>query len=280
MKAPIFVFGSGRCGTTLIQRILNSHEQIVIWGEHEGFLGPLARSYRNLVAGPSIGTYVYGPGAPDPRIIVGELLDPHIDISWINGFSPGDVDRRYRELITNLLCADLDLAETHWGFKEIRYGEGHLVLWFLDRLFPTARYVMMHRDPVDTTTSSILAWHENLIDASSAQDSVVLDGQIDTLVTDWYNKNHYLLNYAKEAPQRCHRIRFETLQSERAGEVRRMFDFLGLDAPRLAFELLDSKISDTDQHPALDRVRRRVSESFSQAPDAYRALAEELGHGR
>jgi hypothetical protein len=44
-KYPIFVFGSGRSGTTLLQTILNSYKDICISGEHGGFLKGIAESY-------------------------------------------------------------------------------------------------------------------------------------------------------------------------------------------------------------------------------------------
>src|SRR5919206_3702635 len=41
-EAPILVLGSGqRCGSTLVQRLLTSHPDIMIWGEHGGHLRDL-----------------------------------------------------------------------------------------------------------------------------------------------------------------------------------------------------------------------------------------------
>ena len=40
---PIFLLGTGRCGSTLLQKILNSVENAMIYGEHGGFLKQVAR---------------------------------------------------------------------------------------------------------------------------------------------------------------------------------------------------------------------------------------------
>ena len=39
---PIFLFTLHRSGGTLLQRIVNAHPNVVIWGEHGGFINQLA----------------------------------------------------------------------------------------------------------------------------------------------------------------------------------------------------------------------------------------------
>lgn len=41
-QQPIFLLGTGRCGSTFLQRSLSSLESIWIWGEHDGLLIPHA----------------------------------------------------------------------------------------------------------------------------------------------------------------------------------------------------------------------------------------------
>src|SRR5437588_10924263 len=42
LASPILVFASGqRCGSTLVQRLLTSHPEVMIWGEHGGHLRQL-----------------------------------------------------------------------------------------------------------------------------------------------------------------------------------------------------------------------------------------------
>lgn len=63
MKSTIFLLGSGRCGSTLLQRALNAHPDVVMYGEHEGFLGPLSNAYDKLTRTPDIDRWVYGKDA-------------------------------------------------------------------------------------------------------------------------------------------------------------------------------------------------------------------------
>jgi hypothetical protein len=44
-KFPIFLLGTGRCGSTLLQKILNSVDNVMIYGEHGGFLRHIAEAY-------------------------------------------------------------------------------------------------------------------------------------------------------------------------------------------------------------------------------------------
>src|SRR5215468_7019722 len=49
-NAPIFILATGhRCGSTLIQRLLNSHRDILIWGEQRGHLNQFLPEYRALL---------------------------------------------------------------------------------------------------------------------------------------------------------------------------------------------------------------------------------------
>ena len=51
LRPPILLLGSGRCGSTLLQRVLNSSPEITVWGEHAGFLTSIAQSYFTLPTG-------------------------------------------------------------------------------------------------------------------------------------------------------------------------------------------------------------------------------------
>ena len=44
-ETPIFVLGIWRSGTTLMQRILNSVDDVYIWGEQGFFLKHIAEAY-------------------------------------------------------------------------------------------------------------------------------------------------------------------------------------------------------------------------------------------
>lgn len=51
---PVFVLSAGRSGSTLLQKLLNSSQELVIWGEHMGILRHLARAMDDIKRTPWI----------------------------------------------------------------------------------------------------------------------------------------------------------------------------------------------------------------------------------
>src|SRR3954451_24043931 len=114
-EAPILVLGSGqRCGSTLVQRLLTSHEGILIWGEHGGHLRDLLTMHGTL-----------------------RLWDEHVSASsrdafeaggydsWMANLLPGpeplrDAARAYMLALFAAPAAARD--RPRWGFKEVRFG--------------------------------------------------------------------------------------------------------------------------------------------------------------
>jgi len=43
--APLLLVGSGRCGSTLLQSVLNTNPEFLIWGEHNRCLRQIAAAY-------------------------------------------------------------------------------------------------------------------------------------------------------------------------------------------------------------------------------------------
>ena len=56
---PVFLVGTGRSGTTLVQRLLNSYSDTLIWGEHAGFLQQYSEAYNLLSKSPSMDEFSY-----------------------------------------------------------------------------------------------------------------------------------------------------------------------------------------------------------------------------
>ena len=50
-ETPIFLFGSGRSGTTLVHRLLNSVDGVYLWGEQGRFIKHMAEAYISTVRG-------------------------------------------------------------------------------------------------------------------------------------------------------------------------------------------------------------------------------------
>ena len=245
MKSPIFLFGSGRCGSTLVQRALNAHPEVVMYGEHEGFLAPLANSYHRLTHTPDIDRFVFGENAISPEVLHGEISDLQADICWVNSFTRESVHQEYRRFLLSLLAGDIDTDKVHWGFKEIRYLEGHRVIWLLRELFPNSRFVFLFRNPAETIASGFTAWEnpdELMADEESFKKAVW------QRFMRWASKYRYLLEHEAELGDHLYLLRYEDLIADPEQHMGAMFNMLGLETPELALEMFGHKVASTDKH--------------------------------
>jgi hypothetical protein len=145
---PILVLGSGqRCGSTLVQRLLSSHPEVLIWGEHGGHLREILRVVDVMRA--------WDQGlAPPAR----EAFEHGGHQSWMANLLPGPeaVVGATRAFVRTLFAAPAaSLGRPRWGFKEVRFGLEEATA--LRTLFPDLRVVHITRDP-RAMLSSLDAW--------------------------------------------------------------------------------------------------------------------------
>jgi hypothetical protein len=146
-SSPLFVLATGwRTGSTLLQRILMTDPRLMLWGEPLGRFGLLTR-FSEAVCGVQ-------PGWPPDEFWVDQRPPEDLPTRWIaNLFPPGeDFRASLRALFDRWLGEPARLrGYTRWGFKEVRLGaaEGVLLRW----LYPSARFVVVSRDPVEAYRS-------------------------------------------------------------------------------------------------------------------------------
>lgn len=141
---PLLVLGAGqRCGSTLLQRLLCSHPDVMIWGEHAGQLRPfIASNTRTRIWSDQDGQrgrMEFEEGGYQ---------------SFIANVMPGpdQIDDAARSYIRSLFADPAaDLGRTRWGFKEVRYGLPEVVA--IRRWFPELRVLHILRDPRDVLRS-------------------------------------------------------------------------------------------------------------------------------
>lgn len=137
---PVFVFSAGwRSGSTLLQRVLMSSGEIMVWGE------PYSRA--NLTA-----------------TLLSQFRSFTVDWPRDYFFADAFSDELSEEWVANIYPSVADLIETHrlfflnlferparaqgrprWGFKEARLGTDHAR--YLKFLFPKARFIFLYRNP-------------------------------------------------------------------------------------------------------------------------------------
>ncbi len=138
---PVFLLaGGGRTGSTLIQRLVLSTRQVLMWGEHGGILVP---HLRQLVASAhSFVTKAKGNQMRESFIANGHG-------AWVANMNP---EMSYFQagcktfLEQSMGAAARDMGYERWGFKEIRYGLTEALI--LQELFPDASFILLVRDPV------------------------------------------------------------------------------------------------------------------------------------
>jgi hypothetical protein len=144
VATPIVVLGAGhRCGSTLIQRLLSSHPDVMIWGEQEGQLDPLLKLGAHLrECSDGLGKRARDKFADGGyQTFMANLLP-----------GTGDVDDALRAFVRRLFAEPARARGRQiWGFKEVRYARPEVEE--LHRLFPGLAVVFVTRNPRDILRS-------------------------------------------------------------------------------------------------------------------------------
>jgi hypothetical protein len=155
-KPPIFILGSGRSGSTLLQRILNSYPDITIWGEHGGFLKETAAAFFRILENRGNNQFVFSQNSANgimPWELILERKKPQHWQAWLNLFAREQVLPVFRRHLESFFRHPSMPNDHHWGFKEIRYGNNDRVVEFLSCLYPDARFIFLVRNAFDTLAS-------------------------------------------------------------------------------------------------------------------------------
>jgi hypothetical protein len=140
----------GRSGSTFLQRLLNTHPGIVLFGEHEGFIRGIQSAYAQLEAPRTVALLATGRSQLDAILKAEPVTDTPggWSIEWTNALRRADVAPTFARFVKDLIYPPDVRSPSHryWGFKEIRYGADELR--FLGTVFPEARFVLLARDPL------------------------------------------------------------------------------------------------------------------------------------
>lgn len=214
--APIFLLATGwKTGSTLLQRILVTDPQLLLWGEPLGemaFVSKLAvilthfSSYRGL----------------HEWTIQGQPNSSELATSWIATLFPPGEDLRlgFRSFFDRWLKEPVrQRGFSRWGFKEVRLGAAEAVL--LHWLYPKARFLLLTRHPYDC--------YRSLADASWwPLYSCNPDVRIDTAAKFARHWNRLVQSWSQLPPDfPCLRLKYEDLIEGRIN-LRQLEDWLGL----------------------------------------------------
>jgi hypothetical protein len=152
-ERPVFIFSAGwRAGSTLVQRLVVSSGEIMVWGEPLGELGTVARLADSLAA--------LNDGYPDDSWVMDLENRDALSSRWIANFTPpmAYLRRAHRTLLLEWLKKPaLERYDLHrWGLKEVRLCIDHAR--YLKWLFPESRFLFVYRD----LESCYRSWKGNL----------------------------------------------------------------------------------------------------------------------
>jgi hypothetical protein len=151
---PIFILASGwRSGSTLLQRLINSNQQTLIWGE------PFANC--NLIQNQTDSLRSFTENYPQDKWLLSNRnnYEKKLHRQVTDNLYPDVLDliEGYRNLIRTVLKTPaIDRGYQRWGFKEVRLTSKHGI--YLKWLFPKAKFLLLYRNPYEAYKSI----HHNL----------------------------------------------------------------------------------------------------------------------
>lgn len=145
---PLFIFSAGwRSGSTLLQRLLCSSGEIVIWGEPLCDAAIIPRMAKSL-------TLLSNDWPPDGYFAKNIKIESFAD-NWIANITPPVESLRlaHRAFYDEWLAKPaLDLyGISQWGIKEVHLTIEHAR--YLKWIYPHARFVFIYRNPADAYRS-------------------------------------------------------------------------------------------------------------------------------
>lgn len=193
----IFVGGSPRSGTTLVQNMLDCHPEVL--------------------GGPE---FLHLPDI----IALGKKLHASIDREWIDLFCDHEtVDRMLRRLCLDLL---LPLADRMQAPRlSEKTPENVLVFPELARLFPNARFIHVVRDP-RAIVASLLQVGERA--RRKGRKPAPFTADVDAAIRRVRRSLEKGAQAVREHPERVLTVRYEDVVENPERETRRICDFLGL----------------------------------------------------
>jgi hypothetical protein len=247
----VVLAGSGRCGSTLLQSILNTNPSFLIWGEHNGFLRQIAAAYFEAAH----------PRFPDqeslgPAQRVTRLRKARRWPAWDNLCGAAEFRERFQAFIRSLFVDPTGQAP-RWGFKEIRYAReiDDQVLPLMFDCFPETRLIVLAREPEPTIFSMLSRW----VFAENRQGNVPyeeLDYRILAAADSWTAQYAHLQLLCQAHAANCLQLRYEDLGC--SGTYQKLSKFLETSSFDYQSQLARVKDPSNKTDPTAVLIRERM----------------------
>lgn len=226
-KSPVFLLGcSWRCGSTLLQRYINSTQRVFLWGEHAGLLASVPSAFVELKHLTSLASRQL------------ELMQSRGTNAWVANITPS-LDKYLIPALRSFL-ADLYESPTvasgihRWGFKEVRYDAEMAALLLL--LFPNARIVFLLRHP-----SAVLA-------SNAVNDWYCSIGGAAGVVKQWMRS---CASFQLMDDKRLLVVKYEDLIADEVTTTKALSQHLGIEYKLFSRDVLKHKVRGATRLPQL-----------------------------
>jgi len=146
-EEPIFLLSAGwRSGSTLLQRLIMSDANTLIWGEPYdecGMIQALSECFK-----------AFRPDWPPHDYYYNGALPKQLSGDWIANLFPlpQDLRKSHRAFFDTMFAEPAKRAGAErWGIKEVRLGSEQCA--YLHWLYPKAKFVFLYRNPLEAYRS-------------------------------------------------------------------------------------------------------------------------------
>jgi hypothetical protein len=235
-EQPVFLMSTGRSGSTLVQRLLNCHPDLVMWGEHHGFLGGLGHTFNRLFIEDGQNPFPReATGNPGLAQLLPTLHDPSAEVEWANPYTAEEFAGQLRGFISGYFGSRLPEG-VRWGFKEIRYHQ-HGQFEMLRVLYPAGRFIFLRRNPLKVARSKLIAWSaDGLGDDAPLAERI---GSIRESIARIRRQYTIYGEFVQTFPEISMLVDFETLTAEPRVVVSQLLERLSLDPARYDWALAE-----------------------------------------
>lgn len=246
-RPPVFFVGFPRSGTTLLERALAAHPDIVTIDEQS----PLTPAIRQLVGGATPATL----GRLDEgRLDEGRLGEARAAF-WRRAERTLErtLERSAGPLAGRLLVDKLPLNLVDLGYAEL--------------LFPEARALVALRDPRDVCLSCLMQRFQ-------LNDSMILFSSLEETVEAYVAVMGLWLAYRERLSLAWREVRYEDLVADFEGELRGVLGFLGLAWDQAVARYRDQATTRAVATPSYRQVTREIYRESIGRWRAYRDVLE------
>tara|TARA_B110000879_G_C11151432_1_gene504814 strand:+ start:1373 stop:2293 length:921 start_codon:yes stop_codon:yes gene_type:complete len=224
-QSPVFIVGSGRSGNTLLRRGLVEHTDLVIPPETYVLGEIIIFFYKhnslgwNAVVKYAMAAFCFHPEFDDTfGINLSQLYRELIQVPEKERSLEMLLSSFYRYYAESKSVSSEKYESFRWGDKT---PLNTYSVWDLYKVFPSAYFIGIYRDPVDVVASYVKSGIYSSIEGAALR---------------WLNSNKILMEFKRVHPEICQIVRYENLVGNYESTIQELCNFCHLDYRSKAIE--------------------------------------------